>query len=139
VLQRRTEDIQASSEPFVIPPRVRKWMLYALILVAAGLLAGGGVAIYRSAPEAASANSELILVGQNFIRNTIKDELRTTFGDANETRVEVLGGDKFLVAGWVDVVMANGSVARHDFSCVIHKTSSEEWVGEQIAVIPQEL
>jgi hypothetical protein len=114
-------------------------MLYALFLAAAGLLVAGGVVVYHSHPASVSSDKELISVGHGFVRGAIQEELKTTFSADEETRIERLPDSKFLVAGWVDIMADNGTTERRDFSCVIYKSDGDTWVGEKIAVIPQQL
>ena len=116
-----------------------KWLLYALYLGAAGLLAAGGLAVYKASPRESTTNREMISAGQGFVRNAIREELKTSFAGDEETRVEVLPDHKFLIAGWVDIISATGETDRQDYSCVIYKTESDGWVGEKISVIPQHL
>jgi hypothetical protein len=116
-----------------------KWALYAIYLGAAGLLAAGGLTLYHARPLESSAKEELVSIGQSIVRNDIREELKTNFSSAEETRVEALPDHKFLIAGWVDVIAEDGDISRQEFSCVIYKSDAENWIGERISVIPQQL
>ena len=110
-----------------------------LCAAAAILLAAGGMAAFFSRPVGRGTGAnELVAVGQGFIRNTIRAELKTEFSSAEETHIESLPDKKFLVSGWVDVISGDGEVTRQSFSCVIFKNLSNQWEGEQISLIPQE-
>ena len=113
--------------------------MYALYVTAAGLLIAGGLAVYNAIPRESTAKREMTAVGQGFVRNAIREELKTNFSSHEETRVEALPDNKFLVAGWVDVISEEGETERQEFSCVIYKSEADNWVGEKISVIPQHL
>ncbi len=117
----------------------RRWPLYVLCLAAAGLLAAGGLVVYTSLPADNNSNQVIMSVGRGFVRDVVREDWKTRFSDNDETRVEPLPGHKFLVAGWVDVIGEEGLSERHTFSCVVYKNESDDWVGEKVAVIPQQL
>ncbi|MCU1232060.1 MAG: hypothetical protein JWP63_27 [Candidatus Solibacter sp.] len=110
-----------------------------LFLAAVGLLLAGGVVLYKTRPPAGNTDKELVSVGQGFVRGAIRGELKTTFSGDEETHIERLPDRKFLVAGWVDIMAEDGSTERRTFSCVIYKTDSDLWAGENVAVLPQQL
>ena len=119
-------------------PFLRRWAIYFLFLAAAGLLAAGGLAVYTSKP-AADHNHLLVTIGQGFVRDAIRNELRTSFSTDEETQVQALPNRRYRVSGWVDVVAEDGEHRRQTFSCVIYKNDSDDWAGENISVIPQEI
>lgn len=120
-------------------PASRRWYLYGLVMVAVALLAAGGAALYHLRPLGDTTTNQLVTIGEGFVRTNIADGLKTSFSDENETRVEALPDQKFLIAGWVDLITEDGQVERRSFSCVIYKDSSDTWVGEKISMIPQQL
>ena len=115
-----------------------KWSLYLLYFVAAGLLLAGGLAVYRTRPAApVNANKELISVGQGFVRGEIREDYKINFSGEEETRVEHLPDNKYLISGWVDIISPAGVTDRQIFTCIIYKGPGNAWVGEKVAVIPQ--
>ena len=117
---------------------LRRWHLYVLYLAAAGLLVAGGFAVLTSIPVD-DTNKVMIGVGRGFVRDSIREELKTSFAADEETRVVALPENKFMITGWVDVLNEVGEVSRQNFSCVIFKNASDDWVGEKISVMPQEM
>jgi hypothetical protein len=107
-----------------------------LYLSAVGLLAAGGMAVYKSRPIKGNSNRILISAGRGFVRDAIREDLSTAFSSDEETRVEALPDHKFLVAGWVDTISKDGVAARQSYSCVVYK-DGDVWAGEKVAVIPQ--
>jgi hypothetical protein len=111
--------------------------LYALFLVAAGLLVAGGMAVYRARPVGGTQTEELVQIGQKLVREAVREDLQTHFSSTEETVVESLSENRFRVSGWVDLMTEDGQVDRDNFTLEIYKNESDDWVGEKIAVLPQ--
>src|SRR4051812_31228883 len=114
--------------------------MYALFLVAAGLLAAGGVVVYRAQPVTAIVGeftSEVVQVGQQLVRQSLNEDLKANFSPETETVVESLPEGKTSVSGWVDLVTEDGRVDRQIFSIVVFKNAGGEWAGEKLHVLPQ--
>jgi hypothetical protein len=108
-----------------------------LAVLAGALLLAGGLTVYLAQFDAISLQEELVGVGESFVRLEIPEEVHPAFSPVEETHVEQQDPDNYLVQGWVDLIGNEGGVERQVFSCVVHKNSWGEWVGEHVALIAQ--
>jgi len=115
--------------------RKRRWPILFLALLASGLLLAGGVSVYRDRPKHLSRHAELAGIGESFVRQEIPEEIHTAFSPEEETIVDSQSGNKYLVRGWVDLIQSEGAMERQVFSCVIHKNTWGDWVGEEITLM----
>ena len=116
----------------------RKWLLPAVFLLVALLLVSGSFAVYHAKPvDQANQNQEIIQVGQQMVRESLQDDLKSAFCPEEETNVAALSDGKFLVSGWVDLMSVDGQSDRQNFSVVLFKNEADDWVGEKLAVMPQ--
>jgi hypothetical protein len=79
----------------------------------------------------------MIHVGQAFVRDSLTQGLRAAFADTQETVVDQLPDNKYMISGWVDLITEQGRQDRQTFSVVVYKNDLNNWVGEKVAVIPQ--
>jgi hypothetical protein len=100
-------------------------------------LIAGGVAFKYVRPFKDSTRRQLITAGQMFVRQALDGRLRSAFAGEEETVVETLPDNKFLISGWVDLITEQGKPNRQNFSCVVYRNGNGNWVGEHISVIPQ--
>ena len=114
----------------------RTWPRYVLFVFAAGLLVAAGFAFRRAQPVTLSPRQEMIQAAQIMVRQHVDSELQTAFSGDEETSIETLPDNKFIVSGWVDLITKKGRPDRQRFSLVLYKNFNDTWVGEQIAVIP---
>ena len=116
-----------------------KFLIYLLCLTSIGLLAAGGLALRRAPHVIASipALPEEIQVSQDMVRQSIREEFKSTFSPVEETVLEKLPEDKLRVSGWVDVTTKTGLADRQNYSIIIFRNGVGDWVGEKISVIPQ--
>jgi hypothetical protein len=111
--------------------------LLALCLLTAVLLITGGVLVYRTQPAPTDPKEQFVHVGQQAVRESIEEDLKTVFCDLTETSVEDLPGDRHRVSGWVDLFTADGHSDRQNFSVVVYQNTAGEWLSEKIVVVPQ--
>ena len=120
-----------------------KWPKYVMsVCVLVVLTVAVKVAYHAQRVTAAAAAHvqtvpEEIQVGQQMIRQNIRDEFKSTFGPVEETVVEKMPEDKIRVSGWVDVMLENGVSDRQNYSIIIFRNGAGEWVGERATVLPQ--
>ena len=100
-------------------------------MLAIGLLLAGGASVYRarSVLSASSPNQDAIQVGQQLVRQTIDETIKTSFGPIAETVVEALPEGKTQISGWVDLMTADGASDRQNYSIVVFRNGSGDWVG----------
>jgi len=118
--------------------RPRRWPLVLLALLATGLLVAGGISVYRGQPQM-TEHEQLATIGQTLIGQQIAEGYRAAFSPQAETTVEAAGNGKYRIQGWVDLIGADGTVERQNFSCVIYKNTWGDWVGEDINLIQQQM
>jgi hypothetical protein len=108
------------------------------LAAAAGLLVAGGVAIRSSnrTPKE-SVQSQMIHAGQNVVRNNLIEGIHPAFGGVEETMIDPLPDNKFMISGWVDLVTDAGKQDRQNYSVVIYRNEMNDWVGEKVSFIPQ--
>ena len=114
-----------------------KWTTYATIIVATGLLAAAGVVLYHSRPQPAGERHRLIRVAQTFVQGTLTAGINAAFADDVETTVEPQPDGKYTVSGWLDVYNQQGDHARQRYMVTISKNSADNWISENLSVIPQ--
>jgi hypothetical protein len=114
-----------------------KWPLYLMYLAAAGLLIAGGVAFRYSRPKQESPRLQLIHAGQALVRANLAEGLRGFFAGEEETVVESLPENKFLISGWVDLLTNEGRQDRQNYSLIIFKDDTGNWSTDRVSVIPQ--
>jgi hypothetical protein len=127
----------AAERPWTKRPWKKRWPMAFLALLAAALLLAGGVTVYRARSNQAPNHDELVGLGESFVQAQIPAGVRFAFSPFEETRVDRQGPDEYLVQGWVDLMGSERATERQAFSCVVHKDSWGEWVGEQINLMPQ--
>ena len=118
------------------PKKSGTWLRYVLLVFAVGLLVAAGFAFRRAQPVTLSPRQEMIQAAQIMVRRHVDAELQTTFAGDEETTVDPLADNKFMISGWVDLVTKAGRQDRQRFSLVLSKNFDDNWVGEQITVIP---
>jgi len=102
------------------------------------MLIAAGFVLARSSPVAADDwRKEIIIAGQQAVRNTIREELRTSFAGVEETQFEELAGAKYQLGGWVDLITEQGQISRQHFSCIIFHDDNGDWAAKDIVVMPQ--
>jgi hypothetical protein len=111
--------------------------LYLMFLAAAGLLVAGGIAFRHSRPNQESQRTQLIRAGQALVRANLAEGLRSFFGGEEETVVESLPDNKFLISGWVDLLTNAGQQDRQNYSLIIFKDDTGNWSTDRVSVIPQ--
>ena len=120
------------------PPRAkRRWPVASLVVLAVVLLLAGGVTVYRTQFNHTPGHQELVGIAESFVGLQIVGGLRPVFSPDEETHVERQGEDEYLVQGWVHLIGSEGTSERQAFSCVVHKNSWGDWVGDEINLIPQ--
>jgi hypothetical protein len=111
--------------------------MYLMYLAAAGLLVAGGFAFRNSRPLQQSFRLEVIHAGQNLVKANLADGLRGMFGGDEETVMEPMDGNRFLVSGWIDVVTDAGAQDRQVYSVILYKDNSGNWTTDRVSIIPQ--
>ena len=116
-----------------------RFLIYLLCLISLGLLAAGGLAFRRARQANASTSGipEEIRVSQEMVRQSIREDLRSSFSPVEETVLEKLPEDKTRVSGWVDVTTPAGIGDRQNYSIILFRNAAGDWVGEKLSVIPQ--
>lgn len=118
----------------------RKWLRYALLVFAAGLLVAGGLAVYRAKPlTQPRRGQEVIVAGQRMVRESLPGGRTAVFCAPDETVVEAFPDGKVRVSGWVDLIGQDGKAERQSFSVVVYRNADNQWVGEAVTVTPQML
>jgi hypothetical protein len=118
----------------------RKWLRYALLVFAAGLLVAGGLAVYRAKPlTQPRRGQEVIVAGQRMVRESLPGGRTAAFCAPDETVVEAFPDGKVRVSGWVDLIGQDGKAERQSFSVVVYRNADNQWVGEAVTVTPQML
>ena len=116
----------------------RRWPLVLVFVLAAALITVGGTAIYRAQRTVARAEApEEIEIARQLMRQSIRAEFKTSFSPADETSVEKLPEHKVRVSGWVDLVTRAGASSRQNYSIVISRDGTGDWVGDQLSVMPR--
>ena len=118
----------------------RKWLRYALLVFAAGLLVAGGLAVYRAKPlTQPRRGQEVIVAGQRMVRESLPGGRTAVFCAPDETVVEAFPDGKVRVSGWVDLIGQDGKAERQSFSVVVYRNADNQWVGEAVTVTPRML
>jgi hypothetical protein len=118
--------------------KLKQYQIYVLIAFGVCVLIAAGFVLARSSRvDANEWRKEIILAGQQAIRNAVKEEIRTSFAGTDETQFEVLPGDKYRLGGWVDLISDEGKIARQNFSCILYRNANDDWVAQDVSVIPQ--
>jgi hypothetical protein len=117
-----------------------KWLPFALLAAAAGLLLAGGLALYRAAPFTPSRRGqEVVTASQRLVRASIPNGRKAAFCPPEQAVVESFADGKFRVSGWVDLIGPDGKAERRVFSVVVHRSAGNQWVGEAVSLVPQVL
>ena len=115
-----------------------KWLPYALLVLVAGLLLAGGLALYRATPFTPSRRGqEMVTASQQLVRASIPNGRKADFCPPEQAVVESFGDGKFRVSGWVDLTGPDGKAERQVFSVVVHRSASDQWLGEAVSLVPQ--
>jgi hypothetical protein len=114
-----------------------KWPMYLMYLAAAGLLVAGGFAFRNSHPYKESQRSQIIHAGQKLVKASLADGLRGAFGGDEETVLEPMDGNRFLVSGWIDVITDAGAQDRQNYSVILYRDASGNWTTDRVSIIPQ--
>jgi hypothetical protein len=131
-----TRPITKDRQPDPTQRRFGKWYI-CLVCVALGLLAAGGMVLRHNRPAPMDPRLEMIQAGQMMVRDSLPEGLRAAFAGEEETQVDSLPENKFLISGWVDLVTAEGRHDRQTYSVIVYRGDQKSWVGERLSVLPQ--
>ena len=118
--------------------KLKQYQIYVLIAFGACMLIAAGFVLARARPVDANVwRNEIILAGQQAIRNAVNEEIRTSFASADEIQFEQLPGEKYKLGGWVDLISEQGQIARQHFSCILYRNINDNWIAQDVSIIPQ--
>jgi len=114
------------------------WRVYAVFLLAVGVLVAGGIVVYRAQPwTQATRGQEVIAAGQSILRQSVPGGGQAVFGAAKDTLVEAFPDGKVRVSGSLDLVGADGKPDPQHYSIIVFRNAAGKWQGESIEVVPR--
>ena len=70
------------------------------------------------------------------VRANLAEGLRGEFAGEEETVLESLPDNKYMVSGWVDLLTEAGKHDRQNYSLIIYKDDMGNWSTDRVSVIP---
>ncbi|MDE3167152.1 MAG: hypothetical protein KGN36_15220 [Acidobacteriota bacterium] len=115
-----------------------RWRIAIFLLIGLSALGAGGYRyLRRRATRDGDLRDAMLTLTHQVVRGAVNPDLRASFSDAAETRIQPLSDNRYLVTGWVDLISAQGIAVRHRFSCTIYYDPGGVVAAQDVNVLPE--